>query len=52
MPKPLKPGDSFPKDVIFNHVPPTPETADVLACGISTQYNASKGTFCPPSPFY
>ncbi|KAL2417586.1 Peroxiredoxin Asp f3 [Exophiala dermatitidis] len=38
----LKPGDSFPDDVVFSYIPWTPETADVRVCGIPTNYPASK----------
>ncbi|KAI1176489.1 putative peroxisomal membrane protein [Nemania sp. FL0916] len=37
----LKAGDDFPADVNFLYVKPTPETSDVLACGIPSPYNAS-----------
>ncbi|KAH8159403.1 hypothetical protein CIB48_g8846 [Xylaria polymorpha] len=37
----LKAGDAFPADVGFLYVKPTPETSDVLACGIPTKFDAS-----------
>ncbi|KAI1149957.1 putative peroxisomal membrane protein [Nemania diffusa] len=37
----LKAGDDFPADVGFLYVKPTPETSDVLACGIPTKFDAS-----------
>ncbi|KAI3321527.1 Redoxin [Xylariaceae sp. AK1471] len=37
----LKAGDSFPEGVSFLYVKPTPETSDVLACGIPTKFDAS-----------
>ncbi|KAI1162906.1 putative peroxisomal membrane protein [Nemania serpens] len=37
----LKVGDVFPADVSFLYVKPTPETSDVLACGIPTKFDAS-----------
>jgi len=40
----LKVGDSFPEGVVFSYVPYTPETADITACGIPINYDASKGT--------
>ncbi|TRX89987.1 hypothetical protein FHL15_009088 [Xylaria flabelliformis] len=39
----LKAGDAFPSDVSFLYVKPTPETSDVLACGIPTKFDASAG---------
>ncbi|KAI1334707.1 putative peroxisomal membrane protein [Xylariaceae sp. FL0016] len=39
---PLKAGDAFPSDVKFSYVVPTPDTADVLACGMPVPYDASK----------
>lgn len=41
----LKVGDVFPADVSFLYVKPTPETSDVLACGIPTKFDASAGTY-------
>jgi hypothetical protein len=38
-----KVGDSFPEGVVFSYVPYTPETADITACGIPINYDASKG---------
>ncbi|OGM41156.1 peroxiredoxin pmp20 [Aspergillus bombycis] len=38
----LKPGDSFPNDVVFQYVPWTEEKGDIAACGIPIPYNASK----------
>ncbi|EXJ78737.1 peroxiredoxin pmp20 [Capronia coronata CBS 617.96] len=38
----LKPGDSFPDDVVFSYIPWTPESADITACGIPQNYPASK----------
>ncbi len=40
----LKAGDAFPEGVSFLYVKPTPETSDVLACGIPTKFDASAGT--------
>jgi alkyl hydroperoxide reductase 1 len=37
----LKAGDAFPEDVSFLYVKPTPETSDVLACGLPTKLDAS-----------
>ncbi|KAI0455744.1 putative peroxiredoxin-5 [Xylaria acuta] len=37
----LKAGDAFPADVSFLYVKPTPETSDVLACGMPTKFDAS-----------
>ena len=39
----LKAGDSFPEGVTFTYVPPTPEKAEITACGMPTQFAASKG---------
>ncbi|KAI1300417.1 putative peroxiredoxin-5 [Xylaria venustula] len=36
-----KVGDAFPEGVSFLTVKPTPETSDVLACGIPTKFDAS-----------
>ncbi|GAM39438.1 allergen [Talaromyces pinophilus] len=38
----LKPGDSFPSDVVFSYIPYSPESSDITACGIPISYNASK----------
>ncbi|KAL1995567.1 hypothetical protein VTN49DRAFT_1754 [Thermomyces lanuginosus] len=38
----LKPGDSFPNDVVFSYIPYTEEKSDITACGVPIQYNASK----------
>ncbi|KAH8692608.1 putative allergen [Talaromyces proteolyticus] len=38
----LKPGDSFPPDVVFSHIPYTEEKGEITACGIPVSYNASK----------
>jgi len=38
----LKVGDSFPEDIIFSYVPYTEEKANITACGIPQNYNASK----------
>ncbi|KAJ1336035.1 alkyl hydroperoxide reductase 1 [Microdochium nivale] len=38
----LKVGDSFPEDVKFSYVPYSPEQAEVTACGLPTNYDASK----------
>ncbi|PKY07648.1 putative allergen [Aspergillus campestris IBT 28561] len=38
----VKPGDSFPNDVVFQYVPWTEENSGVQACGIPINYNASK----------
>jgi alkyl hydroperoxide reductase 1 len=43
----LKAGDSFPEGVSFAYVKPTPETSDVLACGIPTKFDASAGMTFP-----
>ncbi|KAI8627838.1 Redoxin [Xylariaceae sp. FL1651] len=37
----LKVGDSFPEGVSFMYVKPTPETSDVLACGMPSKFDAS-----------
>ncbi|KAI1436922.1 Redoxin [Xylaria sp. CBS 124048] len=37
----LKAGDSFPEGVTFSYVKPSPETSDVLACGVPGPYDAS-----------
>lgn len=37
----LKAGDSFPEDVVFGWVPPTPENKDITACGVPTKFPAS-----------
>lgn len=41
----LKAGDTFPEDVKFTYVAPTPENSDIKACGIPGPYDASKGMF-------
>ncbi|KAI1622451.1 Redoxin [Exophiala viscosa] len=38
----LKAGDKFPDDVVFSYIPYTEEAADITACGIPINYNASK----------
>ncbi|RJE27434.1 peroxisomal membrane protein [Aspergillus sclerotialis] len=38
----LKPGDTFPSDVVFQYVPWTEDKEDMTACGIPVAYNASK----------
>lgn len=38
----LKAGDSFPEGVSFTYVPPSPEKADIIACGVGVKYDASK----------
>ncbi|KAF7594901.1 hypothetical protein BBP40_007936 [Aspergillus hancockii] len=38
----LKSGDSFPSDVVFQHIPWTEEKDDITSCGIPVPYNASK----------
>ncbi|RAL11219.1 peroxiredoxin family protein [Aspergillus homomorphus CBS 101889] len=38
----LKPGDSFPADVVFQYIPWTEESGEISACGIPIAYNASK----------
>ncbi|TGO28565.1 hypothetical protein BPAE_0026g00550 [Botrytis paeoniae] len=38
----LKLGDSLPEGVKFGWIPPTPENADIKACGMPIIYNASK----------
>ncbi|CAJ2504531.1 Uu.00g119250.m01.CDS01 [Anthostomella pinea] len=38
----FKAGDAFPADVSFGYIAPTPETSDVLACGMPSKYDASK----------
>ncbi|GAP90197.1 putative peroxisomal matrix protein [Rosellinia necatrix] len=37
----LKAGDAFPSGVSFSYVKPTPETSDVLACGMPSKLDAS-----------
>lgn len=44
----LKAGDAFPEDVSFLYVKPTPETSDVLACGLPTKLDASTGKATNP----
>lgn len=39
----LKLGDSLPEDVKFGWIAPSPENADIKACGMPIIYNASKG---------
>ncbi|EPS40335.1 hypothetical protein H072_5839 [Dactylellina haptotyla CBS 200.50] len=38
----LKVSDSFPEDIVFSYVPYTEEKADITACGVPINYNASK----------
>ncbi|KAJ5083180.1 hypothetical protein N7456_012607 [Penicillium angulare] len=38
----LKPGDAFPSDVTFQHIPWSQESSEVASCGIPINYNASK----------
>ncbi|RHZ49173.1 peroxiredoxin family protein [Aspergillus thermomutatus] len=38
----LKPGDSFPDNVVFQYIPYTEESSEITACGIPINYNASK----------
>ncbi|KAK6541351.1 hypothetical protein TWF694_007165 [Orbilia ellipsospora] len=38
----LKVGDTFPDDIVFSYVPYTEEKADITACGVPINYNASK----------
>jgi len=38
----LKVGDSFPAGVTFSYVPYTEESAEITACGIPINYDASK----------
>ncbi|KAI0393033.1 Redoxin [Xylariaceae sp. FL0594] len=37
----LTAGASFPEGVSFTYVKPTPETSDVLACGVPVKFDAS-----------
>lgn len=37
----LKAGDSFPEDVVFGWVRPSPENKDITACGVPTKFPAS-----------
>lgn len=46
----LKAGDAFPQGVTFSYIAPSPENAEITACGIPTKYDASKGTFGSPNP--
>ena len=39
----LKAGDAFPEDVVFMHVPVTPQTTDTVSCGFPKRYDASLG---------
>lgn len=39
----LKVGDSIPEGVKFSYIPYTPEKAELTACGIPTNYDATKG---------
>jgi len=39
----LKVGDSIPEGVKFSYIPYTPEAAEVTACGIPINYDATKG---------
>ncbi|KAM3447022.1 hypothetical protein MY3296_009107 [Beauveria thailandica] len=43
----LKAGDSFPEDVVFGWVRPSPETAGFNACGVPTKYPASSRKIAP-----
>ncbi|KAJ5887403.1 Peroxiredoxin Asp f3 [Penicillium taxi] len=38
----LKPGDSFPSDVVFQYIPYSEESGKITSCGIPINYNASK----------
>lgn len=38
----LKAGDKFPEGVSFGFIRPTPEKAEITACGMPEQFNASK----------
>ncbi|KAJ5437752.1 uncharacterized protein N7458_008750 [Penicillium daleae] len=38
----LKPGDTFPSDVVFKYIPWSEESGEITACGIPINYNASK----------
>ncbi|GKZ22845.1 peroxiredoxin Asp f3 [Aspergillus brasiliensis] len=38
----LKPGDSFPSDVVFQYIPWSEDKGEITACGIPINYNASK----------
>ncbi|EPS28370.1 hypothetical protein PDE_03316 [Penicillium oxalicum 114-2] len=38
----IKPGDSFPSDVVFQYIPWTEESDEITSCGIPINYNASK----------
>lgn len=38
----LKVGDSFPQDVSFTWIAPSPENSEFSACGIPQKYNASE----------
>lgn len=39
----LKAGDAFPQGVTFSYIAPSPETAEITACGMPVKYDASKG---------
>lgn len=39
----LKAGDAFPQEVAFSYIAPSPETAEITACGMPIKYDASKG---------
>ncbi|KAJ5484711.1 Peroxiredoxin Asp f3 [Penicillium diatomitis] len=38
----IKPGDTFPSDVVFQYIPWTEESGEITSCGIPINYNASK----------
>jgi alkyl hydroperoxide reductase 1 len=44
----LTPGSAFPADVTFTYIAPT-GTLDLKVCGLPTKYDASKGTYPPPT---
>jgi len=45
----LKVGDKFPDGVTLTYVPYSPETADITACGLPINYDASKGILTLPT---
>ncbi|KAF7712408.1 Peroxiredoxin [Penicillium ucsense] len=38
----IKPGDTFPSDVVFQYIPWTEESGEITSCGIPINYNASE----------
>ncbi|KAJ5092660.1 hypothetical protein NUU61_007530 [Penicillium alfredii] len=38
----LKPGDTFPSDVVFQYIPWSEDSGDITSCGIPINYKASE----------